>query len=366
MPLPVRKRKRCVAWGISLTRAIVISVICAALASYNAFELILLIFTTFHKYHGLYFWSMVTATCGIFPYVVGMEIMYFDQTFTANTVALVINNLGWISMVTAQSVVLYSRLGIVLGNPNSRILVFTKWMIIIDSFVFYTLATTIVFGMHYSTNHNFDKGYIYIERLQMTGFCIQEFVISGLYIWKTLDIMQAGEKKQAHRTLWQLFIINVVIVALDVALLVLEYLGLASIQIAFKALAYAVKLKMEFAILSKLVESSSLAQRNLSVSLSSAIVLEDDRPAYSKGATPSSPQFVTSALSQWRRDEKIHCTDYAGHCSHESIRTMSHQTDGSETHLFGPALTTMRSTTSGRGGSNPYHDMIRAIPVDRA
>lgn len=309
---------------------------------------------------------MVTATCGIFPYVIGMEIMYFDQTFAANLPALIINNLGWISMVTAQSMVLYSRLGIVLGDQNSRILVFTRWMIIIDSFVFYTLATTIVFGMHYSNDDTFDKGYIYIERLQMTGFCIQEFIISGLYIWKTLDILQAGEKKQAHRTLWQLFVINVVIVALDVALLVLEYLGLASIQIAFKALAYAVKLKMEFAILSKLVESSSLAQRNLSMSLSNAIALDDDHPAGSKGATPSSPQFVASALSQWHRNEKVHRADSAEHHSHDSLRTMSHQTDSSEGHLFGPALTMVRSTTSGRVGSDPYHDMMRIMPSGRA
>lgn len=339
--------------------ATVISVICAALASYNAFELILLILTTFHAYHGLYFWSMITATCGIFPYVVGMQIMYFDPS--SKLPALIINNIGWIIMVTAQSVVLYSRLGIVLGNQNSRILVFTKWMIIVDSIIFYTLATTIVFGMHYSSDQNFVKGYIYIERLQMTGFCIQEFIISGLYIWKTLDILQAGEKKQAHRTLWQLFIVNIVIVALDVALLVLEYLSLASIQIAFKALAYAVKLKMEFAILSKLVESSSLAQRNLSVSLSNTIALEDDPPSSIMGAKPSSAQFVTSALSQWHGDEKVSHAQHAEYHSHDSIRTSSYQTDNSEVHLCGPALRTIRSAASERAGSDPYHDIIRSI-----
>jgi len=238
-------------------------------------------------------------------------------------------------------------------------------MIIVDSIVFYTLATTIVFGMHYSDDHYFDKGYIYIERLQMTGFCIQEFIISGLYIWKTLDILQAGEKKQAHRTLWQLFIINIVIVALDVALLVLEYLSLSSIEIAFKALAYSVKLKMEFAILSKLVESSSLAQRNLSVSLSDRIVLEDDRPTHQLGVTPSSPRFVTSALSQWHGDEKAGRAHHAEHYSHESIRTSSHQTDNSEAHLCGPALTTIRSAVSERAASDPYHDAIRSMSSGR-
>lgn len=96
-----------------------------------------------------------------------MEIMLFDQSSILG--GLIINNIGWILMVVAQSVVLYSRLGIVLGNTKSKILVFTKWMIIVDAIIFYTLATTIVFGMHYSDNSNFSKGYIYVERLQMTG-----------------------------------------------------------------------------------------------------------------------------------------------------------------------------------------------------
>lgn len=82
---------------------------------------------------------------------------------------LIVNNIGWILMVVAQSVVLYSRLGLVLDKHKSRILAFTKWMIIIDAITFYTLATVIVFGMHYSENPAFTEGYIYVERLQMTG-----------------------------------------------------------------------------------------------------------------------------------------------------------------------------------------------------
>lgn len=82
---------------------------------------------------------MVVATFAILPYIVGMEVMYFDPS--SKLPGLIINNIGWIFMVVAQSVVLYSRLGIVLGNMKSRILTFTKWMIIIDAIIFYTLAT---------------------------------------------------------------------------------------------------------------------------------------------------------------------------------------------------------------------------------
>lgn len=161
------------------------SIICASIACYNALELIILICTTFHSYKNLYLWSMVIATLGIFPYVVGkvnkphfsngnahlkltgMELVLFDQS--SKLCGLIVNNVGWILMVVAQNVVLYSRLGIVLGDTKSRILVFTKWMIIVNAVIFYTLATVIVFGMHYSGNSNFDEGYVYVERLQMTG-----------------------------------------------------------------------------------------------------------------------------------------------------------------------------------------------------
>ncbi|KAK5076309.1 hypothetical protein LTS08_006939 [Lithohypha guttulata] len=341
-----------------------LTVICATLASYNALELILLIFTTFNAYHGLYFWSMVTATGSIIPYVIGMIIMFFHPQF--KLAALIVNNIGWILMVVAQSVVLYSRLGFVLGNAHSRILVFTKWMIIIDAFIFYTLATTIVFGMHYSGLPSFAEGYIYVERLQMTGFCIQEFIISGLYILKTLDILQAGEKKQARRTLWQLFAINVVIVALDVALLVLEYLSLASIQIAFKALAYSVKLKMEFAILGKLVESSSLTQQTLSVSLSNAMSLDDRNPSFGVISNPFSPKFNTSALATWHEKKTTSSLDQSEHQRHESFGTISYQPDTSEARLVNTSSTTARPFASSRKGSDAYHDMIKMMTWDEA
>jgi hypothetical protein len=54
--------------------------------------------------------------------------------------------------------------------------------------------------------------------------------------------------------MWQLFIINIVIVGMDIALLVIEYKNMHIPEVAFKELCYSVKLKLEFAVLSKLVE----------------------------------------------------------------------------------------------------------------
>lgn len=55
--------------GYNATTLIII--VCSALALYNALELLLLIFTTFRAFRGLYFWSLLFASFGIIPYVIG-------------------------------------------------------------------------------------------------------------------------------------------------------------------------------------------------------------------------------------------------------------------------------------------------------
>jgi hypothetical protein len=53
--------------------------------------------------------------------------------------------------------------------------------------------------------------------------------------------------------MWQLFAINVIIVLMDVGLLALEYKDQIVLEQTFKGAIYSVKLKLEFAILGKLV-----------------------------------------------------------------------------------------------------------------
>lgn len=256
----------------------ILVIVTTALSFYNSIELTLLIFTTFTSYRGLYFWSLLISTSGLIPYCIGLILHYFR--LGNNLAGLIINNYGWCAFVTGQSVVLYSRLGIVLGRGNDRILKFVKWMIIIDAILFHVTTTVLEFVGNFaepaSARPNYQRGYVYIEKIQMTGFCIQEFIISGLYVWKTLDILKTQDsvprsgstssdqspRKHVHRVMLQLAIINVVIIALDVLLLVVEFYDLHIAEISIKPFVYSVKLKLEFAVLSKLVEtSSSVIQR---------------------------------------------------------------------------------------------------------
>lgn len=94
-----------------------------------------------------------------------------------------------------------------------------------------------------------------MERMQLAWFCAQEFVISGIYISETVKLLSLMPEKDRRRSkiMYELLAINFVIIMLDVALLVTEYIGYYSLQTTLKPMVYSIKLKLEFGVLGKLV-----------------------------------------------------------------------------------------------------------------
>jgi hypothetical protein len=248
--------------------------ICSALALYNAIELILLIFTTFRKYSGLYFWSLAVSSVGLIPYCLAYMIQYFQ--LTKQLAGEIVSCFGWPMVVTGQSFVLYSRLGVVLGPSHQRILRAVKWMIIVDGVVFHVVTQIVMFGaFNAHPNHGFAQAYKYIEKIQMTGFTIQELILSSLYVWRTLDILKTGGSRRRNRVMRELLAINAFIIIMDIALLVVEYQDRHVIEQALKAVVYSVKLKLEFAILSKLVGIARNSEDDSSDMLDDGIVIDN-------------------------------------------------------------------------------------------
>ena len=164
-----------------------------ALALYNCLELLLLIFVTFHRWRGLYFWSLTIATMGTISYGIGLLIEYFELAVL--WVGKIFDTAGWMVMVTGQSVVLYSRLGLILANP--RILRAVKWMIIINACMFHGITTILDWG-RYTHNPAYARGYFYIEYIQMTCFCIQGMSNCPTKMPKLVSVVQSP----AHVVLW--------------------------------------------------------------------------------------------------------------------------------------------------------------------
>jgi hypothetical protein len=114
------------------------------LSLYNAIELLLLILATFKKRSGLYFWSLPISSLRVILYSIGYLLDYFRLTYTF--VGDIMNNIGWWTMVTRQSVVLYSRLHLALHDP--KVPQFVLYMTMVDTIVFHCTTTIVHFGTY--------------------------------------------------------------------------------------------------------------------------------------------------------------------------------------------------------------------------
>ena len=177
-------------------------------------------------------------------------------------------------ILLGQSVVLWSRLHLL--TNSRRILRWTLYMIIINGIILHSITTTLTFASNSNkltgtVLNRFVNGYSIMEKIQMVGFFLQELVLSVIYIRETIRLLHLGESVQddvgsvdegtvqlrsasARKTMYQILAINVIIIIMDLALLGVEFANLYLIETTLKGVVYSIKLKLEFAVLGKLVQ----------------------------------------------------------------------------------------------------------------
>ena len=233
--------------GIILIIAVLI-----VIALYNATELLVLILVNFNTHRGTYFWSMLLSTAaGVIPLSIGCMADYFD--IGPLWLMLVIIDAGWIFMVGGQSVVLYSRLHLV--SRNDQALRYLRYLIIVNTTVLVIPTTVLYFGTAYLRSKAWHKGYTIVEIIQIIGFCAQECLISAFYIVETVKILRLDPNRSKRRTLiiHQLLALNLAAILMDILLVALQFANLYYVQVVLKATVYSIKLKLEFAVLGRLV-----------------------------------------------------------------------------------------------------------------
>ncbi|KAL6856718.1 hypothetical protein J3F83DRAFT_375320 [Trichoderma novae-zelandiae] len=237
---------------------ITIIIVFLSLALYNVLELFCIIWSTFKRYAGLYFWSFLMATVGIALSCVGFCIKYFGPE-SLGYFSCTLSLTGWVFMVTGQSLVLWSRLHLVLRNR--RRLKIILWIIIFNAVVCHGMVIPLVYGSFSNRPEIFSQPYMITERIEIVVFFLQEMMLSGLYIYETVRLLRMGgslgNKRNSRRVLKNLILVNILVMVLDVTILSLEFANLYDYQISYKPFAYSVKLKLEFTVLNRLVELTS-------------------------------------------------------------------------------------------------------------
>lgn len=246
------------------------------LSCYNVAELVVLVPATFRRWRGLYFWSLLASGClGVVPYSIGFMMKFFTRADSVLSVTVL--TVGWWVMVTGQSVVLYSRLHLVLRDEKtlSRVL----QMIVLNFFLLHVPTTVLTFGANivHTGNMSWVWGYNVMEKVQLTGFTIQESLISTLYVIHTVRLLRLGAdailRPDSRSIMYQLIGINCAIMAMDLLLLGLEYANQYAIQIVLKGFIYSLKLKLEFAVLGRLVDIIQGSRHPISIAIADTLPL---------------------------------------------------------------------------------------------
>ncbi|KAJ3530318.1 hypothetical protein NM208_g9381 [Fusarium decemcellulare] len=235
-----------------------IIIVFLAISLYNVIELNGIIWGTFKRYAGLYFWTVLIATWGIPLYCAGFLVKYFAPP-SLGYLSCTLIVAGWVCMVSGQSMVLWSRLHLVLRNRKWLRLIL--WMIIIDGIICHGAIIPMVYGSFSSSPEMWVKPYSVMEKIQVTVFFIQETILSGFYIGETVKLMKlersVGNGGVSRRLMKHLIFINILIIILDITILALEYANQYEYQTSYKSFVYSTKLKLEFTILNRLIEMTT-------------------------------------------------------------------------------------------------------------
>jgi hypothetical protein len=225
-----------------------------SIALYNVIELTFLVFGVFKKRNGLYFWSFVVATWGIAPHAVGFVLKFFQVT-TLDLLSSAIVGIGWACMVMGQSLVLYSRLHLVIRDRSQ-----TRWvlyMIIFNAIVLGIPLFVLAMGANSQHSARFLPGFLIYDKVQIVVICVQETIISIIYIYETVRLLGhdtgSNGRGPLQKLLRHLVFVNIVVLILDITLLAVQFSGHYEIQTTYKTAVYSIKLKIEFSVLNRLV-----------------------------------------------------------------------------------------------------------------
>ncbi|KAJ4370043.1 hypothetical protein N0V83_005807 [Neocucurbitaria cava] len=274
-----------------------------ALPIWMTFELTMWIFYNFTHYHGLYFWSVLACTWGTTIHALGFVLKICVPQCNW-ILATVLAEIGWVGMVTGFSVVLYSRLGIIIGKGLHRKtwLNFTLAMIVTDAFLFHVPTIVFQFGVSNKPTHTKYLPYMApMERVQVMAFSVQETIISALYIYHTLKYLGSSFGKDTRKTITLLIWVQIVVVLCDVIVITLDYCEYFSLKAVLHSFVYAFKLQLEFVILN---DVKAMAQKG-SLALRSPNLKSDSGSPKSHSSSESSAARITPGSPSQPNNEFI-------------------------------------------------------------
>ncbi|GAB1196552.1 hypothetical protein APSETT444_005824 [Aspergillus pseudonomiae] len=276
-----------------------------AVAAYNSVELFYWIFSFFRHYRDLYFWSLLVTAWGTIVFATALILSLANMGPPA--LVLIAYSLGFLTMVTGSVMVLYARLHLVTMDRTPQ------YVLLLIIFTTCTLhlplcIMNLVNGFTgVSTKPAFESFTRNYEHLVILCSCARELFISGVYLWaafRNLKPILDAKGQEGRRVVRELIVVNIFVLASAAALMILDHTDHDAVKQGYGSMAASIKLKMEFAVLNKLV---NLVQSPLHLNQVSSLRLphedysfhtsDPDHPSATDQSTndKSSGDFITVA-----------------------------------------------------------------------
>ncbi|OGM48236.1 hypothetical protein ABOM_002218 [Aspergillus bombycis] len=225
-----------------------------AIAAYNSVELFYWIFSFFRRYRGCYFWSLLVTAWGIIIFATAVVLSVANMgppAFISITYTL-----GFLTMVTGSVMVLYARLHLVTMDRTPQyvllLIIFTTCTLHLPLCIINLIKECKGVSARPALA-SFARNY---EHFVILCSCAREVFISGVYLWvafRNLKPILDAKGHEGRRVIRELTIFNVFVLVSAAVLVVLDHTNHDQVKQGYGPMAASVKLKMEFAVLNKLV-----------------------------------------------------------------------------------------------------------------
>jgi hypothetical protein len=239
------------------------------------------------------------------------------------------------SMVTGFSIVLWSRLNIIIQDRRIRRGILA--MILINAVIFHSALVALQFGLAASKGSQRAPWLRILnpmERTQITMFTVQEIIISLFYIhatWKILHDRIVHHREQTRKVLIMLFVVQTTVVMMDIVVITLDLSGWFTLKAIIHSWVYGIKLELEFVVLNQLVEIARAGVPGLST------ITDDSVPDTTQtGSTQSTSSPLPSpdsgaplaAKKQWWAPPPLGVASHGHTPSIDSIASRGNQSAG--------------------------------------
>jgi hypothetical protein len=184
-------------------------------------EMLVLIGSTFRRWSGLYFWSLVIATLCIISVNISNILYYWVLKDSCPGITLLFEVPGYLFYVPFEFLILYSRLHLVqTGEKTMRSILYiiaVEWIVVEVPLAVLTIGVTL------APTSSFGPLYLSWSKAEWMIYLALDCILSGVYVYHIRKIWGSDKDPKLRAALRQVAVMTVFIILVDAVYIALWF-----------------------------------------------------------------------------------------------------------------------------------------------